>query len=150
MSINFFDNAAKKLSLVKPSYLIRAAITGAESQVLDLVRKEQLFNKGVDGDGHVIGTYSLSTEQTNPQKKAGTPYTLFDTGFFTRSFELRITDEDISILADGKTGKDDDIIQKYGKQIIGFTEDSTDKYKLIVQDILSEVVRDIIADTFKS
>lgn len=56
--------------------------------IMDLVRQDQLFKKGIDEDGDVIGVYSEWTEMMNPQKVAGTHYTLYDTGEFYNSFVI--------------------------------------------------------------
>jgi hypothetical protein len=150
LALDYFSQKAKKLNTIKPSYVIRAALNGNNEEVLDLVRKDQLYEKGVDASGQVIGTYSIATERINPQKKAGTHYTMDDTGFFTRSFELEITEEDISIFADGSTNKKEDIINKYGKEIIGFTEESVENYKGILQDLIPTIISDILTNVFKS
>lgn len=68
--------------------------------ILDLVRQDQLFDKGVDEDDDIIGTYSEATEMINPSKIAGTPYTLFDSGDFYKSFVIRVGKRIFEIDAD--------------------------------------------------
>jgi len=68
--------------------------------ILDLVRKDQLFDKGVDEDNDIIGTYSEATEMMNPSKVAGTHYTLFDSGDFYKSFVIRVGKRIFEIDAD--------------------------------------------------
>ena len=68
--------------------------------ILDLVRQDQLFDKGVDEDDDIIGTYSEATEMINPSKVAGTHYTLFDSGDFYKSFVIRVGKRIFEIDAD--------------------------------------------------
>ena len=56
--------------------------------------------KGVDEDDDIIGTYSEATEMINPSKIAGTPYTLFDSGDFYKSFVIRVGKRIFEIDAD--------------------------------------------------
>jgi len=99
--------------------------------VLDLVREEQLRSKGVDGDNNVIGYYSLTTSLINPKKVFNTPYTLFDTGEFYRSFWLVVGAQYIEINANGDKGNED-LFDKYGEQIIALTDESFEKLKEMV------------------
>ena len=57
---------------------------------LDLIRQDQLFKEGQDGDGNILGYYSAYTEEINPEKKAGSHYTLHDTGDFYESMIFNI------------------------------------------------------------
>ena len=68
--------------------------------ILDLIRQDQLYKKGIDEDGDIIGVYSEWTEMMNPQKVAGTPYTLHDTGQFYNSFIIFVGNQMIEIDAD--------------------------------------------------
>jgi len=61
-----------------------------QKYILDLIRIEQLFERGEDSDGDILGYYSEYTEMLNPEKIAGTPYTLKDTGAFYDSFLIYI------------------------------------------------------------
>ena len=76
--------------------------------ILDLVREDQLLEQGIDEDGDVIGTYSEYTEIINPEKVAGSHYTLKDTGEFF----------------DGETTN---LFYEYGEGIMGLTTESLDK-----------------------
>jgi len=71
-----------------------------KTEVLDLVRQEQLMKKGIDGTGQVIGYYSRLTSLINPKKKFNSPFTLFDTGDFYRSMYVRVLQNAIIIEAD--------------------------------------------------
>lgn len=99
--------------------------------VLDLVREEQLRSKGVDGNNEVIGYYSLTTSLINPKKVFNTPYTLFDTGDFYRSFWLAVSSNYIEINANGDKGEED-LFEKYGEKIIALTDENFQKLKEMV------------------
>jgi hypothetical protein len=87
--------------------------------IADLIRYNQLKNKGVDKFNEIIGTYSPITEQINPSKIAGTPYTLEDTGMFYRSMIVVVMKD--SILIDATTAHMED--QKWWSiNILGLNE----------------------------
>ncbi len=68
--------------------------------IMDLIRQDQLFKQGINEDGNVIGFYSPVTEAINPQKVAGTHYTLFDSGEFYNSFVIFVGRQVFTIDAD--------------------------------------------------
>lgn len=102
-----------------------------KEQILDWIRWDQLYNEGVDELGEIIGTYSMYTEMLNPEKQAGTPYTLYDTGAFYRSMSIAILDLAIEIDADpiktDEFGQTTDLFAEYGDGIIGLTDESKEK-----------------------
>lgn len=99
--------------------------------VLDLVREDQLFDQGIDEDGDVIGYYSEFTEAINPEKVAGTHYTLKDTGEFFESFYLTIYPDYFEINANpikvNDDGETENLFYKYTEAIMGLTSESKDK-----------------------
>jgi len=99
--------------------------------VLDLVREDQLFDQGIDEDGDVIGYYSEWTEMINPEKVAGTHYTLKDTGEFFNSFVLRIYpgyfEIDANPIKRNEQGETENLFYKYTESIIGLTDESKEK-----------------------
>jgi hypothetical protein len=109
-----------------------------KEQILDWIRWDQLYNEGVDELGEIIGTYSTYTEMLNPEKQAGTPYTLYDTGAFYRSMSIAILDLAIEIDADpiktDEFGQTTDLFAEYGEGIIGLTDES--KQKLVDELII--------------
>jgi hypothetical protein len=107
--------------------------------VLKLIQYDQLIQKGIRDDGSVIGYYSELTEEINPSKKAGTPYTLLDTGEFFNSMFVQVLSDGFIVDADDeKTGKrrvGDEIqsftvhlFELYGNGIVGLTEDSKEEF----------------------
>lgn len=98
--------------------------------IMDLVRQDQLFKKGIDEDGDVIGTYSEATEMMNPQKVAGTHYTFFDTGDFYNSFVIFVGKQVFEIEADTIKMENENwwIRNNISKDaILGLTDENKDK-----------------------
>ena len=110
--------------------------TALQKRVLDWIRQDQLFNEGVDENNKIIGLYSIATQNINPSKKAGTPFTLYDTGEFYRSMFIAVGVNEIIINADpiktGDDGKKTDLFKEYGTGIIGLTEENKEKLALEV------------------
>jgi hypothetical protein len=103
--------------------------TTFKQKVLDYIRIDQLFEQGVNEDDKVIGTYSIVTETVyNPNKIAGSHYTLFDTGDFYRSFMLEVVGDGIIINADGLKDDGTDLLEKFTNKILGLNEESKAKF----------------------
>ena len=123
-----------KYRTLKTEYLWRKVFNDHTFRewTLDLIRQDQLFDKGIDGDGIIIGLYSEVTEMINPSKEAGTPYTLFDTGEFYKSFILYVYNNYIEIDADpikiDKNGDQDNLFKKYGENIIKLSQSNLEKF----------------------
>ena len=73
--------------------------------ILDLIRNDQLYKRGVTKLDEIIGLYSLRTQEINPQKIAGTPYTLKDTGHFYQSMFTTVLKDSVLITADASMMK---------------------------------------------
>lgn len=102
-----------------------------KKQILDWIRNDQLQN-GINEDEDIIGLYSMWTEAINPIKKAGTPYTLYDTGEFYKSLFIDVLSEEFIIDGDGfkegeGTKENTDLFEEYGDGIVGLTEENKDK-----------------------
>jgi hypothetical protein len=101
-----------------------------KTKVLDFIRIDQLFEQGVNEDDQVIGRYSIVTETVyNPEKVAGSPYTLKDTGDFYKSFMMEVLPDGIIINADGIKDDGTDLLERFTNKILGLTDES--KIKLI-------------------
>ena len=97
--------------------------------ILDLIRDDQLTEKGVDEEGQIIGVYTRYTEElTNGRKKAGDHYTLFDTGDFYKSMLILLGTNYFEIDAD-PIKENANLFTKYGEGIIGLTEESLEKLR---------------------
>lgn len=118
-----------------------------QRQVLNWIRQDQLFKQGIDEKGRIIGLYSIATESINPSKKAGTPYTLFDSGDFYRSFFIAVSKNNFTIDADPiKTdgGITENLFIKYGEGIIGLTEENKSKLSAVVMEKFNRELQRIL------
>lgn len=100
-----------------------------QTWILDLIRDDQLMEKGVDETGKVIGTYSWATQNIyNSSKIEGEHYTLFDTGDFYKSMVILLGTNYFEIDAD-PIKENANLFTKYGEGIIGLTEESLEKLR---------------------
>lgn len=126
------------------------AFTDKEVQdlIIELNRTEQLFKRGINADGEVIGYYSQATMfLSNGRKKAGSPYNFYDTGNFFDSFGVKQTSNgDLEIMADtikiDNDGNSIDLIKKYGEEILGLFEESKKILAKKIVPIIQEGVRE--------
>ncbi|RLI44917.1 hypothetical protein DRO61_11575, partial [Candidatus Bathyarchaeota archaeon] len=105
---------------------------GVRDFIIDLNRIGQLFKKGVDANEDIIGRYSVTTESLNSSKKAGTPYTLKDTGDFYATFKIK-TNEKGDFVISANTIKEDNDLLDYSKDILGLTKPSLNE---LIKEIL--------------
>ena len=117
-----------------------------QTWTLDLIRQDQLFKEGQDGDGNILGYYSAYTEQLNPEKKEGSHYTLNDTGKFYESMIFNIFVDYLEIDADPiktdkDTGEETNLFQKYGEDIIKLNEENLELFKIKLVEKYIETVK---------
>lgn len=112
--------------------------------IIELNTKNQLYDKGIDAKGERIGSYSAKTKAIKDANgEISAHVTLLDTGKFYESFRVFLQGSDLIISAD--TIKDtDDLIFKYGQDILGLNEDSLEKLRLKAKLILIPYVKGII------
>ena len=116
--------------------------TQLKSIILKWIQNDQL-QKGIDEDGDILGLYTEFTESINPEKIAGTPYTLYDTGDFYKSMYIVVLSDSIVIEADPIKGTDN-LFYKYGEGIIGLTEENMDKLRQEVKKKYIEYARKVL------
>tara|TARA_R110000744_G_scaffold97622_1_gene188612 strand:+ start:5281 stop:5724 length:444 start_codon:yes stop_codon:yes gene_type:complete len=110
--------------------------------ILDLIRESQLRSKGIDENENIIGFYSRTSEIiSNGRKKAGTPFTLYDTGEFYRSMFIVVLKE--SILIDANYTKMQDQ-NWWSIDILGLTEKNLDVYAEMVKQNYIKYARRIL------
>jgi len=109
--------------------------------ILLMIKKDQLFDKGVSEENIVLGYYSPVTESINPNKKAGTHFTLLDTGAFFDSFVLNLNAHDFIINADGEK-EDRNLFEVFNDKgnILGLTEDNLQK---LIENLKPKIVNQI-------
>lgn len=66
-----------------------------KKQLLDYIRIKQLFEKGIDGLGNVLGVYknTYDGDGRGYPKIKGTRFNFFDTGSLTNKMDLFVTDQ---------------------------------------------------------
>ena len=109
--------------------------------ILDWVRNDQLFNKGVDSEGETIGFYTPFTEMINPQKEAGEPYTLKDTGQLYRSLYIVALRD--AFVIEGDTAKIEDQ-DWFSDKILSLTDQSKEKLKPIILEKYKQHIREVL------
>lgn len=106
--------------------LIQNIIWDNEAYIVDLNAEEQLYEQGINRLGVGIADYAPYSPVTIAIKEAkGQPtnrVSLRDEGDFESSFFLEVGDKQFEIKAsDFKT---EDLIRKYGRQILGLTDEN--------------------------
>lgn len=109
-----------------------------QAEIVRLNTEEQLFNEGIKSDGDYLPDYSDTS--VNLYGKPNGHIRLYDTGEFFESFRILVFGEDAEIVADTRK-EDTDLAEKYGKAIIGLTNESKDILTKIILQVLREVVR---------
>ena len=123
--------------------------------ILFLVQYGQLFSRGINEFEEIIGRYSPLTEEINPEKIAGTPYTFKDTGEFFDSMFVIPNSESFIIdgngIKYGKAYKNGQVVEtitnlfeEFGDSIIGLTEDHKEQLGRMLADKFIEDVRKIL------
>ena len=130
------------------SKLISLALEEQEVKdfILWLNKENQLYDQGIDAEGNIIGYYSAATQAINPEKVAGTPYTLRDTGAFFDSFRIEIGQNEIYITANPIKGNDN-LFEKYGEQILGLTDESKEILKFPISVHLHDKIKEYLQNT---
>lgn len=108
--------------------------------VISLNLYNQLFDQGVDSEGRVIGYYKPETQRRRPNKIAGTPYTLHDTGEFYDSVRVELLDGELEFRSD-EMKDDGSMVEIYGDSILGLTQESQE---MLIGAIKNENIADIL------
>lgn len=127
--------------------LIQNIIWENETYIVDMNAEEQLFEQGINRLGVEISDYAPYSPVTIQIKEAkGQPtnrVTLRDEGDFESSFFLEVGDKQFEIKAsDFKT---EDLIKKYGRQILGLTDENIAIliWQYIYPDLMNEAKKQI-------
>jgi hypothetical protein len=114
-----------------------------QDEIIYLIQKKQLFDEGIDATGEVIGIYKPYTEQLNPLKRAGTHYTLLDTGDFYKSMFIEVMEDSFIVNANGQKGRDN-LFAKFGDEIIGLTDENKEVLSELLLEKYINYVREIL------
>lgn len=127
--------------------LMQDIIWSNDAYIVDMNAEEQLFERGINRLGVEIMDYAPYSPVTIEIKEAlGQPtnrVTLRDEGDFESSFFLEVGDKQFEIKAsDFKT---EDLIKKYGRQILGLTDENIAIliWQYIYPDLMDEAKKQI-------
>ena len=151
--VNFLDNDLGRV-LKRTKTIFESAVwfgsfdLELKTKILDWIRNDQL-QKGIDENDEIMGLYSQWTEMINPEKKAGTPYTLYDTGEFYKSLFIDVLTEFFVIdgdplKKDEETGVVTDLFKWLGEGIVGLNEENKEKLVEELKIKYIEYVRKIL------
>jgi len=97
------------------------------------LQKEQ-WQEGEDSNGKLLGRYSLMTEMlSDGRKKAGDPYTLYDTGDFYKQTKLfsGVKSNDLMFTIDSNGINKPKLLQKLGDRIFGLQPKNKERFTAI-------------------
>ncbi len=100
--------------------------------VIHLNTEEQLLAEGIDSEGNHIGFYSFATELiSDGKKRAGDPFTFFDTGKHYESYRVSVTTNFLEITSDpnktDENGNTINLFEKYNNfKVEGLTDENID------------------------
>jgi len=117
---------------------------GLKELIVQLNTQDQLFDQGINSEGVTLesigGGYAPVT--IGIKRTGGLPFnriTLFDTGEFYNSFEVRY--ESGGIVIDADTIKDgQDLTTRWGEDILGLTDESVTKLVFFLTPLIVEFV----------
>ena len=128
--MKLIDNLRQRVTefneLLQSGRLIQSIILENEYVITDMNSEDQLYEQGINRLGVNIMDYAPYSPLTiEIKKEKGQPYnrvTLWDEGDFEQSFYVEADTQQFTIkAADWKT---EDLIQRYGRQILGLTEEN--------------------------
>ena len=113
-----------------------------EVEILNLNRIDQLFKRGIDSEGRLIGVYSFRTEEiSGGRKRAGTHITLFDTGQFYKSFAI-LPFEDFFRITANPIREDTNLFEDFGEDIVGLTEENKAKLPDLIRPRIIQYIKE--------
>ena len=139
--MNFFD-FAETLKNYSTSRFVYDLQTELEKNNDAIQLQKDQWAKGKDAHGVILGLYSKGTELINPSKKAGTPFTLYDTGDFYEQTHLfgNTKDNDLLFNFDSSGTNTAALIARLGERIFGLQDESIDKFTATAQDTAIEIL----------
>jgi len=121
--------------------------------IISMNTNEQLFDDGINslgvkledvrGDGYTDLTISIKESKGQPTDRV----TLKDTGAFYESFRIKLNKDSFEIIADTNKG-DTDLLQEWGRDILGLTDENLQRLIDKIRTELREVIRQKIHARF--
>lgn len=110
-----------------------------------LLSDDQMFEKGIDGDGRSLGKYSIYSLSIKQAKGQRTDHiTLRDTKEFHNSISLKISSDKIETIAPGAEKDDTNLLDEYGEAIIKLTPANKEK---LIKNVYIPALNQIIKNT---
>ena len=142
-----------KVKNVDVKSLTKAVIQENERQIINLNRKDQIFDKGIDSEGKVLGNYSPSTQafydKDDPNdpmgsdKRAYSRFNLFWTGQSYYGFRAYMKGLKMFITTNSRGRKL--LIENGGANVFGLTTENDRKVNWeIIAPKLNEKIRKIL------
>ena len=130
-------------------------ISDNEAKILDYIRKDQLYEKGINGNNEVIGRYrqtytseSVGGWGNNSKiigkglpKKMGSPYNFVWSGYTESKFGLKYSSYTLNIFNKGDSAST--LTVRYGESIFLLTDENKNK-------LSSEIIRPNLIKYFKT
>lgn len=143
-------NLANKATRIDQNRILNAILANPhlQQEILDLNRYGQLFNKGIDSTGkrlsEVGGPYSPVTMEVSRRKgrpkKSPQDINLFDEGDFYRSFYITLGEKEFYIEADPMKPGGVNLLEEWGADVLGLTEESRQELISWIKDEMVPVV----------
>lgn len=114
-------------------------VRSKEEEILNLNREDQLFDKGIDTNGLLLGQYARTLNGTTRgyPKTQGSPFNFYDTGSLFSNFSLLSNSNDNKVIIENSDSKVSLLTKKYG-DFVGLTEEN--QYKLNYEIIYPELM----------
>jgi hypothetical protein len=117
--------------------------------VFEIIRIEQLFERGIDSQGRSLGEYSpYSIEIKRSKGQRYDHITLKDTGAFYESFTMYIYKNYFEIDADpikkDTNGEETNLFDEYGIDILGITQENMEKVRQRIKDEYNREIRRVL------
>jgi len=134
----------KFISLERNAFKIVFDTSEMKDKIIYLNTIEQLYEKGIDSEGLELYPFYAQSTILYKQEK-GQRYdhvTLKDTGAFYNSFAVIVGKDYFLIDADPEK-EDTNLLDIYGEDVLGLTEDSKQEIVKLADKILGEKIRKI-------
>lgn len=131
----------KAIALNSDEAWIYVVDVNIQRKIIEMNTEDQLYNKGIDSNDNPLGDYtpfSVSIKQEKGQRYDH--ITLKDTGAFYESFQIRVDNKGLTILADDSSIYDAPLTDRFGVDILGLTDEN----KTILAEYLKENYYDFI------
>lgn len=115
-------------------------INSKEEQILNLNREDQLFDKGIDVNGSLLGTYKNTWNGSGKgfPKNAGDPFNFYNTGSLFNNFSLLSQGNENKVFINNSDNKVGLLSKQYG-DFVGLTEENKHKlnYEIIYPELMA-------------